>query len=294
MSEPSPAKPGTACLGCRRRKLKCTRETDGCSNCSKADLPCVYPAPETGVKRKRGPYKKDKPPRERHLEDLVKYLEPKASTSGGGTEHLGIDGESPPTPSTTSQDVSRSVKAGISAGRSNSEDLVKDALIALTRSSVSDKEPGGDTGPSHAQTAFPIGVDNDSTGPHPPARQIFEYWHLFVTRIDPMLKIIHCPSFARKLFAATDNLHAMDPVTESLIFSIYHAAVSTCTPREARKQFGEHRDTLLQRYGRIIEATLAENYSIPSLESVQALVLYLVSSPTCKIRIPSNFHTDLY
>lgn len=52
-------------------------------NCARADLPCVYPAPDSGVKKKRGPYKKDKPARERHLEDLVKYLEPNLAISPG-------------------------------------------------------------------------------------------------------------------------------------------------------------------------------------------------------------------
>lgn len=290
MSDNSPApsaKPGTACLGCRRRKLKCSREADGCANCQKSDLPCVYPAPETGVKRKRGPYKKDKPPRERHLEDLVRYLEPKAArnnaTSGSGSvgdghsysqiADYGNDGvESIPDSSVVSQDASRG-----NGKASNSEDLVKDALIALTKTSAPDQEPVGD---SSVPTTAPIVLQTPNgagtIGIHPPTRRILEYWHLFVVRVDPMLKIVHCPTFGKKLFASLDQISTLGTATETLLFSIYHAAIGTCTPREAREKFGESRATLRQRYARVIEATLADNYSIPAVESLQALVIYVV------------------
>ena len=217
MSETSPqqaAKPGTACLGCRRRKLKCSRETEGCSNCLKADLPCVYPAPETGVKRKRGPYKKDKPARERHLEDLVKYLEPKAAhsettadTSPGALEHDAEDNHSPANTSPDNKDGAESLGLEIRAGRqtSNSEDLVKDALIALTKSSVADLEFGPENGismPLPVQAANIIG----GLGLHPPLRQIFDYWYLFVTRVDPLVKLFHRRTFEKTFFRVVDNL----------------------------------------------------------------------------------------
>lgn len=286
MSEPStqqPAKPGTACLGCRRRKLKCTREQEGCSNCLKADLPCVYPAPDTGVKRKRGPYKKDKPPRERHLEDLVKYLEPKAaqnetaeSASLGRHDRNRDEAYSPSNASEASQDASRGVRKDGDRRTSNSEDLVKDALIALTKSSAENRESAYENGfiaaPPDTHNSVPIG----DPGIHPPVRQIFEYWHLFVRRVDPLLKIIHCRTFEKTLFKTIDNSRETGPVTTSLLFAIYYSAVGSCTNRECRKRFGESRESLLQRYGRIIESTLADNYGMPVLESLQALVIYIV------------------
>lgn len=290
MSESSPqqpAKPGTACLGCRRRKLKCSREQERCSNCSKAELPCVYPAPETGVKRKRGPYKKDKPPRERHLEDLVRYLEPKAAQNEfsenaavpSGHDRTREDGHSPSTASVASHDGPRGHRLGNASERktSNSEDLVKDALIALTKSSVDHKESSAENGFILPQPAAPMSVMSGNLDIHPPIRQIFEYWHLFVRRVDPLLKIIHCRTFENTLLKAIDNLQNVGPVTESLLFAIYYSAVGSCTNRECRERFGEAREVLLQRYGRVVEAALADNYSMPVLESLQALALYVVS-----------------
>ena len=275
MSETSPqqtAKPGTACLGCRRRKLKCTREQEGCSNCLKADLPCVYPAPETGVKRKRGPYKKDKAPRERHLEDLVKYLEPKAAQNGAGEASGTVTDDvlSTSTSSAAGHDGAKMRKA------SNSEDLVKDALIALTKSSVENKETGSENGFLVPQPSPSTSAPTGNLAMHPPLSQIFEYWHLYLRRIDPLLKIIHAQTFEKTLLKAIDDFQSIGPVTESLLFGIYYSAVGSCTNRECRRRFGETREVLLQRYGRVIESALADNYSMPVIESLQALVTYVI------------------
>ena len=290
-----PNKPGTACLGCRRRKLKCSREQEGCSNCLKADLPCIYPTPEAGVKRKRGPYKKDKAPRERHLEDLVRYLEPKDGEDGAELDesrkrsqlvesagddtyasrpsnghHTGQHGQPRP-PSI--QSMAPATKSG------NAEDLVKDALIALTKSSVNDIENNGDQGKAHTESSRQaISLDAGLPGSHPSARRMFEYWDLFVHRVDPLMKVVHCPSFTKNLFAAVDDPKAISTQIETLLFSIYFCAVSTCSAKECRARFGESRSVLLQRYGKTVEANLSDNYRMPALESLQALVLYLVNT----------------
>lgn len=295
----SPAKPGTACLGCRRRKLKCTREQEGCSNCLKADLPCVYPTPETGVKRKRGPYKKDKAPRERHLEDLVKYLEPKSGDASPAAQHRREGSEALASTSSFSfrpaaGDSFQSSNPAASLGPAtaahskpgnNAEDLVKDALIALTKSSVNDIENNVDHGKHATETARQtVSLDAGLPGSHPSARRMFEYWDLFVHRVDPLTKIVHCPSFTEYLFAAVDNPREIATHIETLLFSIYFCAVSSCTAKECRARFDESRSALLQRYGKTIEANLSDNYSMPALESVQALVLYIVSTPQFLLR----------
>lgn len=279
------AKPGTACLGCRRRKLKCSREEGGCSNCSKADLPCVYPASDnSGVKRKRGPYKKDKPPRERHLEDLVKYLEPKthAIKAGDVVHASGENGGTTQEPQLDREALGR-VKLSVDSHRrsSTSEDLVKDALVALTKSHVAEQEDALD-GDANNSNSLPPSLQPalelaNGLSHHPTPRRIFEYWHLYVARVDPLLKIIHVPSFSKTFFSVIDDLQSISPVMEALLFSIYHISVSTCTGKEARTRFGEERIALMKRYGRIIESTLADNYGMPKIESLQALVMYIVS-----------------
>lgn len=155
-------KPGTACLGCRRRKLKCDRANEGCHNCSKSSLQCVYPAPEVGAKRKRGPYKKDKTPRERHLEDLVKYLKPEASKSGQDTGSS--DQSSPYDEETPGSNRPKSVPT---ASQADSESLVTDALIALSGSSVADHKARDDKVPSSVPKYVSSGVHGTAASKHP-------------------------------------------------------------------------------------------------------------------------------
>lgn len=289
-------KPGTSCLGCRRRKLKCSREPDGCNNCTKSDLPCVYPAPEVGVKKKRGPYKKDKPARQRHLEDLVKYLEPKNSSpeSSGHTEAGGSAAAVSPGQTYGSANAfSQSSPGRGPAQNANSEDLVKDALIALTKSSVSDQDSRLDNGAFLSQHNTQ-GVQPASGSHHPRVRRIFEYWHLYETRVDPLVKIFHCPTVSKALFNVIDDLSNISPSFEALLFGIYYAAISSCTAREVRQRFGERRDVLTKRYGRCVEAALGDDYDIPAMETLQALVLYIVSSDSLPSFAPSLWFSDLH
>ena len=67
--------PTGACNACRRRKLKCDKKFEGCANCAKGQIPCIYASssPEQ-VKRKRGPYQKNKSQREKELEHTVRDM----------------------------------------------------------------------------------------------------------------------------------------------------------------------------------------------------------------------------
>ena len=190
------------------------------------------------------------------MKALVEYLQPDNPGRDGA-------GAGPPTAS----------EAGRQMG--NSEDLVQDALNALTTIRPSEHEVEDNTLPVLQRKSYQPN-EPGTIALHPPVRRIFEYVQLYEIRVDPMLKLIHGPTFRRQLLKATDDLQAAGPVTETLLFAIYYSAVSTCTSREAYMRFGEERSVLLQRYGRVVESMLADNYSVPALESLQALVLYVV------------------
>ena len=94
-----------------------------------------------------------------------------------------------------------------------------------------------------------------------------------------MLSLLLALRLGKTLFTVIDDLGKIPQSLEALLFSVYYAAVSSCTAREVRQRFGERQDVLMKRYGRCIEAALGDNYEMPALESLQALVLYIVSSP---------------
>ncbi|SMQ53255.1 unnamed protein product [Zymoseptoria tritici ST99CH_3D7] len=123
--------------------------------------------------------------------------------------------------------------------------------------------------------------------PHPPTRSVFEYWHLFASRVDPMIKLIHRPTFTKKLLGLVDNINInnIPTSTNALLFAMYFAAVSSCTAAETRWRFGEAQEVLLRRYGQCVETAVKETLEAPGLETVQGLVLYMIcirhqSTPT--------------
>jgi hypothetical protein len=156
------------------------------------------------------------------------------------------------------------------------EDLVKDALRVLTSSSVSATE-------GHEREVRPEPVVSSMTQPsgknsmgalQPSSRQILELWHLFTIRVDPLTKLLHCPTFAPILFAVIDE--PKHCARQTLAFSVYFAAISSCSATEAYRRFGKSKDTLLQRYSQVIEAAVAQSYDLPNMELMQALLLYLL------------------
>ncbi|KAK4565869.1 hypothetical protein LTR86_003718 [Recurvomyces mirabilis] len=278
-SEPrKAAKPGKACLGCYRRKLKCSQDQTGCTNCVKANLPCVFPTADKGIKRRRGPYKKDKPPRERHLEHLVKYLEPQDTSTGAaqcGTVSTTVDD-----PTLLNGNGKRRIERTHVPHdkQSASEDLVKDALIALTQTSL-DQGPRIDS-KEQAESSMPIPRIVPTCGPLEGSTltpdRLVQYWQLYQARVDPVTKLLHCPTLAVAFFSHVSELNRLSPDMQTLICSICFLAVGTCTVKEAENRFGESREGLLQRYSTLVESSFADDSGTPSLESLQALVLYMI------------------
>ncbi|KAF3914459.1 hypothetical protein AA313_de0202761 [Arthrobotrys entomopaga] len=232
-----------ACLSCRRRKIKCSQEPDGCANCARASLQCVYQIPDalpTGVKRKRGPYKKHS----------LKALETEASNQINQTAR---------TSSLTSNVVSRNAPASTSSDLSESP--TKSSLDTPTTSSP---ETSG---------IFPT-TENQT---HPQFDQILELWHLYTINVDPVIKIIHCPSFSRKIFEIKSTIRNLPIGMDALLFSIYHAAVSSTPAKEIQEKFGRDKPTLQSHYRKLLENRLAiATASIRSdIATLQALILYL-------------------
>lgn len=242
------AKANTACLNCKRRKLKCVREKEEgvkCINCTKADLLCLYPSDQDyglGRKRKRGPYKKGKP---ESADQDVNLPSPRSNLAG---------------------------VEGTAETKKDPDHLVRDALITLT-SAAAVVEKESDTGNIPSS---PAEREARALVQHPPGHRIFHYWHLFVTRFDPLTKVIHVPTFGNLIVGSLGELADLPTATQALLFSTYHAAVSTCAPLEVESKFHASRESLLDEYSRSMAASLIESHNTPTFETLQALIMYLV------------------
>lgn len=275
------SKPGTACLCCRRRKLKCTREISGCENCRKADLPCIYPTADTGVKKKRGPYrKKDKPARQAHLDHVVKYLsDPIAHAEAIRNRNRSRSGSTTPEASFgLDTDVSEYLHAR--NPEQASADLVKDAISALAKTSVvdraaylsSDEEDEAEVQAGRAPVPEEL-PDPSLPFVHPGARQMMELWHIFTVRVDPATKIIHCATFQPTFCEFIGQ--SMPGPAQTLLCAIYYSAIATCTDSECLSRFKQTKPIIQRYFKQAIETAISSNHGLMAIEFVQALVLYL-------------------
>lgn len=99
---------------------------------------------------------------------------------------------------------------------------------------------------------------------------------IFEQRIDPILKVIHVPSLRKSLLDETwPHTVAQQAILSALQFS------ATCILGEAEcwERLGAQKSSLCQELKRHTEAFLSEAdlYTEPTLTSLQAYVIYLVS-----------------
>ena len=139
--------------------------------------------------------------------------------------------------------------------------------------------PGFSTATSHHGIIFgPQVATSDLKSFHPPSSHVFDYWNVYTAQVDPMLRILHVPSFTKSLLTARDNIHNLDKGMEALMFSIYFAAITSSSAADAEAQFGRNKEELLQHYKYATEMALihAGFLTSRSLLTLQALTIYLV------------------
>jgi len=83
---------------------------------------------------------------------------------------------------------------------------------------------------------------------HPRPQLIFVIWQTYLENVDPLLKIFHGPTTQRRILKATQDLSAIDPATEALMFAIYYATVMSMQPADCQSNLKEDRSNLLARY----------------------------------------------
>jgi hypothetical protein len=126
---------------------------------------------------------------------------------------------------------------------------------------------------------------------HPTPPQVRTLCLIFLSNVDCVFKVLHAPSLKKYLFGHVKDL-ACSPGPgglEALKFAIYYAATTSLNAEQCIKQLGEEKTTLLIRYRSSIESALARADFINTLElsTLQALVIFLVSSPLLALIFPN-------
>ena len=332
-----------SCVTCRKRKVKCDK-THPCTNCKRARIDCIYPAPGRAPRkvRKIGEGRdKELLERLRRLEGVVKNLGvevPEGDEFKDTTTEAVSDGkvaadtgrrvvsgdpvqpqDSTPVPHS---DLKRRWTAShtdgpghesksrwmeepekgrleyrfgrlvVNEGKSryinnsfwaNLSNEVEDLKGILNQSS-DDEDPdspndNGQVYGSHHGFVFGLSSQNvDMLSLHPLPQQIGAYWRAFKENVDPLVKVLHVPTFERTIATAASNLAGLPRGLEALLFAIYYGAVTSSSSEDCLAQFGEAKPVLLARYRFAIEQALARANFLITEEIIvlQAMVLFLM------------------
>lgn len=306
---PTPA----SCTLCRRRKVKCDRNTP-CGNCQRSRAECVPFIPSGTARGRQGGRKRKREGGElleriAKLEGLVRSIEGHETPQGeqeraNGDDTIGAtgvnasaSGGSPEIRDRTQPAAPRLDKyLATSFWVSLSEEIhgLKDVFGGSTDDDEDEEEselapPSGMSSLGQQQlrqsnhSGFAIlrtMIAEDIVLPKP--HQVYTFCDIYLANVDPIFKILHGPSLRRYL---QENAAELDCSPgpgglEALRFAIYYAAVTSMDNGECRHRIGEDRTVLLARYRMGTESALAKADFINTVElsTLQAFVIYLVGS----------------
>lgn len=289
--------------------MKCDRLIYSCSACVKLEVPCRYPSwPSSSIlvngepmnhdsrrRKPRGPYKTRKSPREKVLEymertmrgrcrDLEGFIQNtafldsyKCAPAANTSEAFCV---SPTSYDRTVRHNSTSVGAKVTLGgdtqhHETSSSYSGELLLSSLPSDVSQLVEGPPVGDAFC-TEHLRKIGPAENLPHPPYKHIFELWHIFLIRVDPITKLVHCPSFSEHLIQAIRSPEMVKSSMHALIFSICFASVNALSEYEVTDRFNESKMALLARYTHGMQSTPAYLDALhqPCLGILQALVLH--------------------
>lgn len=110
---------------------------------------------------------------------------------------------------------------------------------------------------------------------------MFRLWQIFLDNVNPLSKVIHVPTLQKKIFtecAAGKFSSGM----ETLMFSIYCAAITSMSSPACMEIFREPRPQLLMQYHAGAQKALANAQFLRSsdLLVLQGFAIYLVCPPS--------------
>lgn len=122
------------------------------------------------------------------------------------------------------------------------------------------------------------GATQSVTSHHPPAIQMFQLWQIYISNVNPLLKINHTPTLQAQIISASTAINKISRPLEALMFAIYFAAITSMNDDEVQSTFGEDKAVLLGKYHHATQQALVNAGFMRStdLAVLQALFLYLV------------------
>ncbi|PQE09943.1 fungal specific transcription factor domain-containing protein [Rutstroemia sp. NJR-2017a BVV2] len=306
---------GHSCILCQQRKVKCDRQKP-CSNCIRAHAECIPSQPSAPRRRRRKLSELDVAARLRKYEHLLRVNGIKieddgvaAASGGSGAEDVEEstssrqDNASGQTASSATESQSLQSMTGPHKYRGsrpgagqlfskhgqsryientiweNLSNELQDPKDVIQASSEEDDNFDNPAYPEPSSLLLGHSYMNLNSF-HPQPVTIFRLWQLFLTNVNPLVKLFHAPSVQEMILEATSDMNNIPKPTEALMFVIYLLAIGSLKDDECEGMFNEPRAVLISRYSHAAQQALINAKFLKSLNltSLQAFVLFLLAS----------------
>ncbi|PTB70155.1 hypothetical protein BBK36DRAFT_1173378 [Trichoderma citrinoviride] len=275
-----------SCLSCRQRKVKCDRRAP-CQNCVKAERPCSFVAPVRGKRKRTKPPKETLHARVKRYEEMLKAygakIEPFEDGEESGSE---MESGSSVTPERGEPMPMRKQTSRASEEAKPKFIMKEGASRYFDRYSTNFNDVG---------EAIPLEPDSqlDESGLffepegdkpdalvklHPSMPLLSKIRDIYKDRVDPMMKILHLPTFWVAMTNALQRPLEMPKSLQSLVFAFYLATISSLKEEEAKNLFGAPLSVIVKHYRIATRQALinARFLSTSNIMTLQAFSIFTI------------------
>ncbi|KAI4212335.1 MAG: hypothetical protein LQ351_004905 [Letrouitia transgressa] len=121
-----------------------------------------------------------------------------------------------------------------------------------------------------------IGMATNLKALSPPSNQSILLWGIYKDNVDPLVKVVHCPTVQRELFDTAYSSSRSSRARDALKFAIYFAAVVSLDHVRCGSLFGCSKEALVGRFRHGAQQALAQAgfLNSSSLVVLQAFVIF--------------------
>ncbi|KAI0193243.1 fungal-specific transcription factor domain-containing protein [Xylaria flabelliformis] len=297
-----------SCLRCARHKVRCDR-LDPCSKCIKNDVPCEFPPPKTGKRKRRkmpittstSPSSSDKlSARLDRYEEVLRslgvdiesvdasnspQLRSTAASSQGEIESHDIHDLRQKSPN--EDENSCLIMGGTGTRHVDTESWTKIGehfnTGNLTPRSLNDRNEDNTPRPLEHSTKASRLILGAMAGPariealYPPQLHFSKLWQVYLHNVQPLTMILHAPSASLLLAEAVKGHGHVPAETEALLFAVMACAVMSLSEADCMRSLGARKTSLFSRYrlGCELALTNARFLMSSDFSVLQAYTIYL-------------------
>ncbi|KAE9372518.1 putative fungal-specific transcription factor [Stipitochalara longipes BDJ] len=294
-----------ACLPCRQRKVKCDRHTP-CSNCVRAGKQCSFVPPVRGKRKRTKVPKEGLHAKLRRYEELLRSyganIEPSEADGDDSDLDAGSQLDTEMNGDTRSERRSE-IASAVTGGKFVSKDGSSRYFDSAPWSNLGDEshhpEEGGITDSADesnvSESDLLVGTPEltslvpnvhsqieNLASLHPSVKILSKLWDAYIDRADPLMKVLHLPTFWTSLTNALHHPHHVSKSLQALLFAFYLVTISSLEEGECQSLFGGPKPAIFAQYKRAARKALINagflHTSSPTTLRAYALFIMAVRS----------------